>query len=120
MHIIFGEEQYKLLENKYTILELDTMRIGEGGPIAPAYCVLENIPLQDLSILNNLRDLHENLIKQYQKRNWGFCRQAISHLVGRWGGELDTFYATISERITDFEANEPGPEWTHVIDKSIN
>jgi hypothetical protein len=42
--------------------------------------------------------LHENLIEELKKENYKFCLDAIDHLLGKFGGELDSFYTIIQER----------------------
>ena len=51
MHIIFGEPA-KDLEEKFTVLELDTIKFQESGQKVTSYCVVENIPLGDFPVFN--------------------------------------------------------------------
>ena len=91
MYIIFGNEEVNKIREKYTVLELDTIRIGDAEP-RTAYCVLQGIPIDDLPNLERFKNLHENLMINYGRRGWELCLQAIGQLKGRWGCELDTFY----------------------------
>jgi len=115
MHIIFGKDSD--LDVKYTLLELDTFKFESLGQTKTAYCVLENIPITDLPKLQSMKNLHANLIENYRKKDWNYCQQAIEHLVGFWGHELDTFYANLLQRINQYEANDPGPDWSPIIVK---
>lgn len=114
MYIIFGDtvDDFK---SKYTILELDTVRIpGQSQPIT-AYCVIENIPIVELKDAENFRLLHENLMKNYRLKNWKYCLDAIEHLKGKWNGEVDSFYQEMLERIIHLQINAPGSEWDGTI-----
>lgn len=115
MHIIFGKEQADKLSKKYTILELDTFQFGQNGPIVTSYCAVETIPLEELSTLVNTRTQHEHLIINYQLRNWADCQTGISQLLGKWRGELDSYYSDLQRRITEYINNPPSPDWTHII-----
>jgi hypothetical protein len=42
----------------------------------------------------------------------------LEHLTGKWGGQLDTFYQNLNQRVLGFKENDPGPDWTGVIDKT--
>lgn len=116
MNIIFGDN-IAALEDKYTVLELDTFRIGANGPVNTAYCVLELIPLEEMPLAESMVDLHHNLMQEYKKRNWNFCEQAIEHLMGKWNSELDTFYQELENRIARLKKLETTDEWSPIIEK---
>jgi hypothetical protein len=117
MHIIFGEEQVTALRDRYTILELDTIRFGTGGPEVPAFAVIENVGIQDLPLVESRCDMHNNLLLEYRKRNWNYCEQAIEQLSGFWGKELDTFYTEMLDRVAKFKETPPDDSWTGIIAK---
>ena len=116
MNIIFGEN-IKELHNKYTVLELDTFCMNATGGTNTAYCVLELIPLNELALTTSLVDLHANLLANYKKRDWNYCEQAIEQLVGKWGGELDTFYIELQNRIGLLKTQDLDDSWSPVIKK---
>ena len=116
MYIIFGNEEVEKIREKYTVLELDTIQIGDAEPRV-AHCVLQAIPFEDLPSLEHLKTLHENLMINYGRRGWKLCQQALEQLKGRWGGELDSFYQDLSSRIAGFQQEEPAADWTPVIQK---
>jgi hypothetical protein len=60
--------------------------------------VVEQIPITELSTVESLKDLHANLITNYAKQDWNYCEQAIEHLMGKWGGEVDSFYMELKTR----------------------
>lgn len=117
MNIIFGKEQAAKLSENYTVLELDTIRVGLNGPELIAFCVVESIPILKMPKLNEMKDLHQNLLIEYRKQNWNYCEQALEHLVGFWGNEVDSFYANLNERINTFKNQSPGDQWDGVIQK---
>jgi hypothetical protein len=116
MYIIFGNEEIETIRQKYTVLELDTIQISDTDP-RTAYCVLQSVPFDDLPNLEHLKTLHENLITNYGQREWELCRSAIEELKGCWGEELDSFYTELDSRINNFQTQDPGPNWTPVIQK---
>lgn len=118
MNIIFGREQVGLLSERYTVLELDTIRIMPNSTEVTAFCVLESIPILDMPRLESMKNLHENLMIEYRKRNWNYCLQALEHLENFWNGELDSFYTDLKNRIEEFVENEPEDNWDGVIVRS--
>ena len=117
MNIIFGISEAEELKKKYIVLELDTITIRSSKPIT-VYTVIENMPLDQLPKAEKYIDLHSNLMENYRKRNWDFCLQAITQLLGFWGGQADSFYEVLSARIMSYLENEPDDLWTGVIAKS--
>lgn len=117
MHIIFGKTQADELSDKYTVLELDTFIIGENGPHEPAFCIIETIPITDLPKVESMRELHENLIRNYGQQDWRFCLDAITYLKGFWNGEIDSFYDDLTKRIQEYQQLSPGTSWTSAIQK---
>lgn len=117
MHIIFGKDEALQLKNKYTVLELDLIQFGQDGPVAPAHCVIENISILDLPRVQSMQTLHENLISNYRDRDWKYCLDALEHLQGFWGGELDSFYQSLRARIQPFLDNPPPENWSPIIQK---
>lgn len=118
MNIIMGETNARSLEEKYTVLRLDTFQIqGHVDPIT-SYCVIEDMSLQDLAKTEMWSDLHENLMINYGKRNWSYCEQAIEHLRGKWQGELDSFYDDLSSRINRLKDIDLAADWTPVINRA--
>lgn len=117
MHIIFGTEQAQELEKKYTVLELDTFRLGENGPIVTAYCPVETVPFDELPLLEEIKNTHENLIINYRNRDWELCLTAIDQLTGKWSGKLDSFYSNLHDRIQTLINDPPQANWTPIIQK---
>lgn len=107
------------MREKYTVLELDTFRILPNGGQFTAYCVVENVPILELPLVATKKNLHENLLVNYRKRDWNFCNDAIDHLVGSWGGELDSFYNEMRGRIAKYIEQDPGDSWDGIVEKHI-
>jgi len=117
MNIILGRENVEQAQEKYTVLELDTLIINGASDHVTAYCLIEQVPIDQIAGMDQFRDLHNNLMKNYKLRNWKFCEDAIEHLRGQWGGELDTFYVELNNRIQDLKAKTLDESWTGSIVK---
>jgi hypothetical protein len=119
MHIIIGKENVDNLNltEKFTVLELDTFKLAHDGTTVTAYCVVENIPINDLPKVESMRELHANLLENYRKKDWNYCNQALDFLIGFWGHELDTYYQSLRDRITQYTSADPGDNWDWTITK---
>lgn len=114
MNIFFGPID-KDIANKYTVLELDTFCFGPDRAELTAYCVLDDVYLNDLSDLPNLTGIHHAMMRHYRAREWQSCLDASAVLTGRWGGQLDSFYDEIATRVKKLMDNPPDAEWTGSI-----
>jgi len=113
LNIIFGEEQREKIGDKYIVLPLD--KVGVKGEYSPTqlYAILgsESITLGEMPVLEQTIELHKKLIENYVKADWNFCEQALTHLKGKFGGEIDSFYNILETRIREYKINGLPPEW---------
>lgn len=97
MHIILGSEAAEKLRENYTVLELETF--DRGDQKITAYCVVPQIPIMELPSLEQHIKLHDDFIKEYNAGNYNYCLTAVEHLLGKFNGDLDSFYEIIVEKI---------------------
>jgi|LakMenE01Jun11ns_1017448.scaffolds.fasta_scaffold9548637_2 hypothetical protein len=116
MNIIFGNN-IEQIPDKYTILELDQFRLPPDGKIVSSYCIVDQIPLEELALLDHHRTLHNNCINGYRNRQWEFCEQALETLRGCWNSKLDTFYNHLADRIATLKNQTLSDDWCGIIDK---
>jgi len=97
MNIIIGEVAAEKLKENYTILELETFTVNDSK--VKTYCLVNSVPIIEMPSLEQYKELHQQMINEYNSGNYKFCMDAIEYLTGKFGGELDTFYNTIFDRI---------------------
>jgi hypothetical protein len=98
MHVIFSREAAERLKDSYTVLELETFEIE--GRLVETFCVVtaDKMNLAHMPTLDNDQQLHARLIEHVKKKDYKICLEIITHLRGRFGGELDSFYDEIEKR----------------------
>lgn len=98
MHIVLTKAVADELRNRYTLLELDSMPHPDG-PI-PSFCVLpvEQIVMEMSSLDTNVA-LHEQLVQAIKDNQPNTALSLCEQLMGKFGGELDSFYTVIVDRI---------------------
>ena len=116
MNIIFGTPAAQQAREKYIVLELDTFQVDQQ--LTTTYALVEQVSLTEMLSLDQFKELHSNLLVEYRKRNWKYCKDAMEHLQGKWNGELDTFYTVLSDRIEDLQTQSLGDDWSGVIVRS--
>ena len=101
MQIIWDQSVIQKLKNSHTLLELETFEV-KGSPVT-TYCVVpaDKIGLNNISTLDRYTELHSAFVKAYYDKNYQLCRDIAEHLMGQFGGECDTFYKEILNRIKD-------------------
>lgn len=120
MHIILGDKNAEQFRDKYILLELDTLYFKKLDQELKTYCLVENVPIPNLATADKMRELHANLIENYRKRDWNYCEQALEHLTGFWGSEVDSFYQDIANRIANFKQQELSESWDHRIHRDLD
>lgn len=118
MQIIFGNS-VNLVRPRYTVLELDTFQIPNQNQTLTAWCVIEKIPLEEFGVVQNLVQLHADMMNHYQQQHWSSCLQILRQLKGRWSGEVDSFYCDLEARIEYLQQNPPDQTWTPVRLKTV-
>jgi hypothetical protein len=117
MNIIFGDSA-KQLSDKFTVLELDTIRITNSSEKFTTYCVVESIPLVDFPKVSAYIKLHHDMLQGYRNQEWSYCQDAIKYLKGKWNGELDSFYEEMSSRIDQLKDQLLPDDWDGVLDRN--
>ena len=99
MQVIFTRKVADELRDKYTVLELETFDV-QGTPLE-TFCVVsaDKIPLGELPELETLVKKHHEFLEQYLAKNYQFCKDVSEQLLGKFGGEVDSFYEEILKRI---------------------
>jgi hypothetical protein len=100
MQIIFDAKLVSNLSEKYAVLELDTVMQPMMSKPLTLYAVIENITLDDILQLSELKERHQKMMQLYKSGEWEATAELVDLLVGKWNGELDTFY----QSVLDFSA----------------
>lgn len=98
MHIIIGTETAEALKENYTVLELESFE--KNGQTITAYCVVDQVPIMELPLIEYHCKLHEDFLIEYKKGNYPYCIEAATHLRGKFNGDLDSFYDELLARVT--------------------
>lgn len=100
MQIIWNQAAAQQLRNSHTVLELETFTVDNQS--ITAYCVVpaEKI-FAELTQLETSTELHAGFITAFNDKNYQLCQDIAPQLVGRFGGELDSFYELIIDKINN-------------------
>ena len=115
MNIIFDTENIEAIKNNNVVLELDTFYLSRLDKTTTAYCVVDNIKITDLDKIEQSQRLHAELISAYKQKNFKLCKDLLQHLIGAFGGEVDSFYLELSKRADDIVAKSLPDDWSPII-----
>ena len=99
MNIIFNRELANELKEKYLVLELETLIVNQQK--LECFCVVpgDKISVTEMPVLNQLAELHQQFVDHLKLKNYATCLELMPQLQGKFGGELDSFYQIIQDRI---------------------
>jgi len=105
MYIIFGKSQAEALRERHIVLELETFQIEGHNEPQTAYCVVqpESIALGQMPDIERLSGLHQATVDAWNRKDYATVTEGIAHLKGSFGGELDSFYVILEDRIKEME-----------------
>jgi len=97
MQIVFNRVTADQLREKYTVLELEAITVN--NQTLEAFCVLtvEHIAMEMATLEYNV-SLHEQLVLALKNNHTDTCISIIPDLMGKFGGELDSFYEIVLDR----------------------
>jgi hypothetical protein len=103
MQLIFDRSIAEDLQKNHTVLELET--VTKDGVTLDVFCLIpvEKIALTEMAQLPHNTKLHTEFVNAYKNSNHELCNGLYPHLVGKFGGEVDTFYQEIIQRIANLE-----------------
>lgn len=111
MNIILGKENVEPLIDKFIVLELDSFRLEGTDDIVTAYCTVENVPLEEMASSLQTVEIHNDMLNAYRTKEWDLCLDLINDLTGSWGGEVDSFYESLTLRIHQYSSAEFEEDW---------
>lgn len=113
---VIGETSFKKARD-LAFLELDFVRVvGKTQPVR-IYTLLGDEAHATSAEFTALAEAHGDMIAAYRAQQWDTAARALETAGSLNPGlELSGFYDLMTERITEFMAEPPGPEWDAVYE----
>lgn len=102
MHIIFGSDVAEQLRDRHIVLELETFQVEDRDPVT-AFCVVqaESIALGEMPDIERYSRIHQAVVDAWNRQDYVTVAEGVAHLKGKFGGELDSFYEILEDRMKD-------------------
>ena len=99
MQIIWDKTVAEKLSSTHTILELETYIVNDKPDTT--YCVVsvDSIPLAEFAELETNKTLHKDFVSAFNRNDYDSCGEISAQLIGKFGGEIDSFYTIILEKL---------------------
>lgn len=117
MYVIPGKEAAETLADRYVVIELDAVRIKGTEEVTPIYTILETekifLKLEQIDIAVKM---HNEMRDFYKAKNWSAAETAITWLKTQFGGELNSYYDIILDRINEYKNQELPDDWQGIYE----
>jgi hypothetical protein len=108
MQIVWDKTAVAELKKTHTVLELETFSVN--GEMLQTWCVLpaEKI-VMELPTIDSYIELHKAFVQAWKDKNYKLLEDLSEQLIGRFGGELDSFYEELIKKITNIRNESVNP-----------
>jgi adenylate cyclase len=110
--IIIGSRTAALVQDQFTLLELDVIRVKGKTEPEVIYALLGTKELAAQPLFTALSDRVSQVLAAYRQQNWSAALAALSACQQKTDGlDLGTFCKLYESRIKAFEVDPPPPDW---------
>ncbi len=118
MPIILGSNTAEMVEDKFAVIELDSLRVKGKSEPETVYALLGTAEVLDDPVFLKLQKHMQELLASFRARKWAAASKALSALgkidTGGLRVDLSTLIELYKSRIRDFRKNPPPRNWDGV------
>lgn len=115
VHIVIGDETRKRAPD-YAGFELDLIKVKGKTEAVRIWTLLGRPDMAKEPWFLELEAAHNAMLAAYRAQNWAEARTRLAQALDlRRDLHIEGFYALMEERIAEFEAHPPGPDWDGVF-----
>ncbi|HAM47822.1 MAG TPA: adenylate/guanylate cyclase domain-containing protein, partial [Alphaproteobacteria bacterium] len=112
--IVVGAETYASVKDDFALIELDLIAVKGKSEAVQIYALLGDEEMKNSDDFKNWSAMHADMITAYRAQNWDEAEQLLETLRAREDAN-HVLYDLYAERIADYRANPPGPDWDGVF-----
>ncbi len=110
--IVMGEDTYRRAD-EFAALELDLIQVKGKREAVRIFALLGESEKREQSGFKELVERHGAMLAAYRGRQWHEARGLVA-ACRKLDGSLNGLYDLYDQRLDDFEAEPPGPDWKGV------
>ncbi len=112
--IVIGQNTEQKV-NGMAVLELDAIKVKGKTEAVHIFTVLGNETVAGGAEFQALKKNHDAMLKAYRAQDWEAARAKIDACRVKLNGfHMGEYYKIYEERVAEYEANPPGPDWDGV------
>jgi len=105
MHIIFNNDLISEINEKYILLELDTVLYNGLDHPLKMFAVIDDVEIPENTDISSLLEQHTALLVEYKNSKWDNAILNANALRGSWNGYVDQFYESVVNTATKYKEN---------------
>ena len=110
--ILIGEQTARLVEQTFTLLELDFIRVKGKSEPERIFTILGTAELAAQPAYREVQEATRELLHQYRRREWNAAGRTLQKFAGAFAAVgLKEFHALYEQRISDFASRPPPEDW---------
>jgi adenylate cyclase len=112
--IVVGQNTVAKIDGM-ALLELDAIKVKGKTEAVHIYTVLGNETVAGSAEFQALKKNHDAMLKAYRAQDWETARAKLDACRVKLNGfHMAEYYKIYEERVAEYEANPPGPDWDGV------
>ena len=112
--IVLGENTKNLIDDM-ALIELDLIQVkGKTEPVH-IYALMGDEEFATQPAFKELAQNHQQFLEDYRRQSWDTASSYIEAYNSETNGKLGALYNLYEERIKEFVANPPSPDWDGVF-----
>jgi len=112
-NIVIGEVTYARIKDDFALLELDLIAVKGKTEAVRIYSLMGGGEMAASESFLAFKKIHDSMLVAYRAQRWDEATKLLGELRQKADAN-QTLYAMYEERIAEYQANPPGPDWNGV------
>jgi adenylate cyclase len=115
--IVIGEQTAQLVRDRFTLLELDLVRVKGKSQPERIFTILGPAELGAQPLYQEVREATHELLQRYRGREWEAANNTLARYAGSYAAlDLGALHALYARRVEEFTLLPPPPDWDGAFD----
>lgn len=112
-NVVVGETTYAIVKDDFALLELDLIAVKGKTEAVRIYSLMGGGEMAASESFLAFKKIHDSMLVAYRAQRWDEATKLLGELRQKADAN-QTLYDMYEERIAEYQANPPGPDWDGV------
>lgn len=112
-NVVVGETTYAIVKDDFALLELDLIAVKGKTEAVRIYSLMGGGEMAASESFLAFKKMHDTMLVAYRAQRWDEATKLLGELRQKADAN-QTLYDMYEERIAEYQANPPGPDWDGV------